>query len=90
MLRCNYIMRGVFLTPGHHIVEFQFKPSLKTLYISLSAIVLGILLAGYLIITRVSGATPAAQTVPTPLPAPAASTNPSKGQKGSGKTKGAK
>jgi hypothetical protein len=90
MLRCNYIMRGVFLTPGHHIVEFQFKPSLKTLYISVSAIVIGIILAGYLIIARVRVAAPAAPSAPVPAPASESSTNPSKGQKGNGKKKKAK
>jgi hypothetical protein len=87
MLRCNYIMRGVSLTPGHHIVEFQFKPLLKTLYISLSAIVIGIILAGYLIITRVNVAASAAQHTPPPVPVTPAATQ-VKRQKGNGKAKG--
>lgn len=49
LLRCNYIMRGVFLTPGTHTVEFFFRPSLKPGYVTLSAIGLGILLSGLLI-----------------------------------------
>jgi len=24
LLRCNFIMRGVYLTPGAHTVEFKF------------------------------------------------------------------
>jgi hypothetical protein len=44
LLRCNYIMRGVFLEPGEHTVEFQFKPSVKALYVSLSAIAVGAML----------------------------------------------
>jgi len=68
MLRCNYIMRGVSLTPGHHVVEFQFKPSLDTLYVSVSAIVLGIILAGYLMVNRKAEAAPAQQSAPTPAP----------------------
>ena len=35
MLRCNYIMRGVYLTPGNHTVEFRYHTSLKTLCLSL-------------------------------------------------------
>jgi len=44
LLRCNYIMRGVFLEPGEHTVEFQFKPSVNALYVSLSAIAVGAIL----------------------------------------------
>jgi hypothetical protein len=92
MLRCNYIMRGVSLTPGHHIVEFQFRPSLKTLFISVSAILIGIVLSGYLIIARVRTATPAVPSAPPPAPAPAPAplppANPPRGQKGNVKTKG--
>ncbi|HEV7928287.1 MAG TPA: hypothetical protein VGR14_23240 [Verrucomicrobiae bacterium] len=67
IMRCNYIMRGVYLTPGHHTVEFQFKPSLNSLYVSLSAIVVGIILAGYLILTRAP--VPTAATPEAPVPA---------------------
>jgi hypothetical protein len=76
VLRCNYIMRGVYVTPGHHIVEFQFTPSLNSLYVSVSAIVIGIILAGYLILTRTPLATPVAlesraNAAPVRPPAPA-------------------
>jgi hypothetical protein len=76
VLRCNYIMRGVYLTPGHHIVEFQFKPSLNSLYVSVSAIVIGIVLAGYLILTRAPLATQAAPEYHATA-APASPTRPS-------------
>jgi hypothetical protein len=77
ILRCNYIMRGVSLTPGHHVVEFVFRPSIDSLYVSVSAICIGIILSGYLIITR--KAAPAAPLPPTAPPA--------KGPKGNGKPK---
>ncbi|HEV2437588.1 MAG TPA: hypothetical protein VG077_16465, partial [Verrucomicrobiae bacterium] len=48
LLRCNYIMRGVYLTPGAHTVEFKFSLPLGPLYVSLSAIGVGILLCGFL------------------------------------------
>ena len=52
LLRCNFIMRGVFLTPGpQHTVEFQFKLPNKPLYITLTAIGVGILLCGFLFIS---------------------------------------
>jgi hypothetical protein len=49
LLRCNYIMRGVFLQPGNHVVEFHFNPPHATLYVSLAAIGLGIILCGILV-----------------------------------------
>jgi len=49
MLRCNYIMRGVFLPPGQHTVEFRYHASLTTLYISLAGWASGILVAGFLV-----------------------------------------
>lgn len=48
LLRCNFIMRGVYLTPGVHTVEFKFSLPLGLLYVSLSAIGVGILLCGFL------------------------------------------
>ena len=50
LLRCNFIMRGVFLQPGPHTVEFKFVIPNGPLYVSLAAIFLGILLSGYLLI----------------------------------------
>jgi uncharacterized membrane protein YqaE (UPF0057 family) len=50
LLHCNYIMRGVFLPQGPHTVEFRYQPTLVPLCITLSAFVMGILLAAYLII----------------------------------------
>ena len=66
ILRCNYIMRGVFLTPGSHTVDFRFEPSLKTLYVSLLAIAFGIGLAGYLFATRSPATAAPAGTEPLP------------------------
>ena len=48
LLRCNFIMRGVYLTPGAHTVEFQFSLPHKPLYITLAAIGVGILLGSFL------------------------------------------
>jgi hypothetical protein len=49
LLRCNFIMRGVYLTPGAHLVEFKFTLPNDPLYVSLAAIVVGVLLCGFLI-----------------------------------------
>jgi hypothetical protein len=51
LLRCNYLMRGVYLQPGTHTVEFRFEPPVDTLYVSLGAVFVSMLLIGYLILT---------------------------------------
>jgi hypothetical protein len=48
ILRANFIMRGVYLTPGAHIVEFRFSLPNKPLYVTLAAISTAILLCGLL------------------------------------------
>jgi uncharacterized membrane protein YfhO len=52
VLRCNYIMQGVFVPAGHHTIELRYQPPLKLLYVSLTAFGFGILLAGFVIVTR--------------------------------------
>jgi hypothetical protein len=48
LLRCNFIMRGVALTPGSHTVEFHFRPPYQSLYVSLVGLALGVALCGLL------------------------------------------
>jgi hypothetical protein len=48
LLRCNFIMRGVLVPPGPHTVEFKFSLPPGPLYVSLTAIGIGILLCGLL------------------------------------------
>ena len=43
VLRCNYIQRGVYLTPGKHDVVFRFQGNYTTFCVSLSAGVMGML-----------------------------------------------
>jgi hypothetical protein len=50
LLRCNFIMRGVYLTPGSHTVKFKFVVPNRPLYISLTAIIFGIMLSGCLLV----------------------------------------
>jgi hypothetical protein len=60
LLRCNFIMRGVFLpAAGEHTVEFRFQPPLTPLFITLSAFGVGIVLAAWLIWSRFTGQLPA-------------------------------
>lgn len=48
LLRCNYIMRGVRVPAGDHVVVFDFQPPTTFFWISTSAIVAGLLLCGFL------------------------------------------
>ena len=48
LLRCNFIVRGVFLEKaGEHRVEFVFQPPLTGLYVSLASIVIALGLIAY-------------------------------------------
>lgn len=38
LLRCNFLMRGVYLEPGKHRIQFRFEPPATSLYVSLAAI----------------------------------------------------
>lgn len=85
LLRCNYLMRGVFLGPGAHRVEFRFQPPLTSLYVSLSAITLGCILLGLLLAAEIRavpepaaerrGSQPA-QANPLPIGQPRAASKP--------------
>jgi len=56
LLRCNFLMRGVYLTPGQHTVEFKFSLPSGPLYVTLTAIVIGLCLFGYLFLAEKRGA----------------------------------
>ena len=55
LLRANFIMRGVQVPAGNHTIEFRFEPPVKGLYVTLSGIGLGILLCGFLAVSRLKG-----------------------------------
>ncbi len=48
LLRCNFIMRGVLVPAGPHMVEFKFTLPHGPLYVTLTAMGIGILLCGSL------------------------------------------
>jgi hypothetical protein len=48
VLRCNYLMRGVQVPAGDHEIEFRFRVQPTGLYVSLGALALGLVLAGWL------------------------------------------
>jgi uncharacterized membrane protein YfhO len=47
LLKCNFLMRGVYLEPGQHEVEFKFRPNIHMLYVNLVAIGFGVCLLAY-------------------------------------------
>jgi hypothetical protein len=59
LLRANFIMRGVYLTSGEHNVEFQFSLPVKPLYVTVSAMFIGVLLCGFLVVLTRKPQTPA-------------------------------
>ncbi len=72
LLKCNYLMQGVFVQPGLHTVEFLFQPPTRSLYVSVAADALAVLLCGFLFVTR-----------KTPEPEPPAPSPLANGQPGS-------
>jgi hypothetical protein len=48
LLRCNYLMRGVQVPPGQHVIKFDFAPPIDTFYVSLTAVALGLGLCWFL------------------------------------------
>jgi hypothetical protein len=52
VLRCNFIMRGVYLPKGEHNVTFVFKPTVTGFYVMVGAEVTGLLLILFLVFTR--------------------------------------
>ena len=68
LLRCNYIMRGVYLPPGAHTVEFSFQPPVGPLYVNLAAIGVGVLLLGYVLVSAPRDNLQAPARTPRPAP----------------------
>jgi hypothetical protein len=55
LLRCNFLMRGVYLTPGQHTVQFDFSLPNMPLYITLAAMGVGLCLVGCLLLASKRG-----------------------------------
>lgn len=60
LLRCNFLMRGVYLAPGTHSVEFKFTLPDRPMQVTMAAFVIAALLSGLLVfLTRKSQTTDA-------------------------------
>jgi hypothetical protein len=51
LLRCNFIMRGVYLKPGSHMLTFKYTVPNKPLFVTMSAFGTAILLGGFLLVS---------------------------------------
>ena len=69
VLRCNYLMRGVYLGAGKHRVEFRFQPPLTAFYVSLVGFAAGVIFCGYLVVRRNSAKTSEVPAMPAGHPA---------------------
>jgi hypothetical protein len=76
LLRCNFLMRGVLLSPGRHAIEFEFRSSFRPLFLSLGTLTLALLCLGL----AVAGGYRDSRHLPTPGPAPQA-TSPTGGKR---------
>jgi len=75
VLRCNFVMRGVYLDAGKHIVEFRLQPPNST-YISFGSLVVALALCLY------AGISSRRPTTPAPAATAATQTSPARPRKG--------
>lgn len=68
LLRCNFIMRGVQVPAGSHTVEFIFRLPMKSLFVTMTAVGIGGLLLGALIVTRRQESPPMTDAEPSRAP----------------------
>jgi hypothetical protein len=50
LLRCNFLMRGVYIPAGSHNVEFRFVQPMGPFYVSLGGVIVAVLLSAILLI----------------------------------------
>jgi len=63
LLRCNFLMRGVFLpAAGDHTVVFDFSLPHRPLYVTIAAFLTGIVLSGFLLYCRCRNEAPVVHT----------------------------
>ena len=58
ILRCNFIMRGIYLEPGKHTVVMRYVAPTGTLWMSLAVIAAGLILWGFVALVRPDAETP--------------------------------
>jgi hypothetical protein len=81
LLRCNYLMRGVYLLPGTHTVEFKFQPAHGLFFVSLAAVVIALAVLGTFIALDIKSrpvSVPASAPVVPAFASPSAQPKPGK------------
>lgn len=68
LLRCNFLLRGVYLSPGSHTVEFKFQPPVRMLYVSLLALIIAMAVFGRFIYLEIKSRPKAAAPAPPLTP----------------------
>lgn len=82
VLRCNYLMRGVYLDAGSHTVEFRFTLPMGSFYISLAATATGLLALGFALAAERRASLPPDSPAPlTPESSPAATSKPARAKR---------
>lgn len=51
LLRCNYLMRGVQVPAGKHVVEFRYQPGITGLYVTCAAMGIAVCLLGFVLLS---------------------------------------
>jgi hypothetical protein len=51
LLRCNFVMRGVYLQPGKHDIVFRYVPPRAAFWISLATVAAGLILCAWMAVT---------------------------------------
>ena len=78
LLRCNYLMRGVYLLPGIHTIEFKFLPAVGLLWVSLAADILALAGLGIFIVFFIKSRPAVPAPIIQPVTQPAAQSNSNK------------
>jgi len=66
ILRCNFIMRGVYLPPGSHTLDFSYQPPYRLIYVSLAGIGLALVVLTVVLVPSRRPLSPAHAPVPVP------------------------
>lgn len=66
LLRCNYVMRGVQVPPGDHTVVFEYQARASGFFLTLGAVVCGLVLCAWLVVAEARDRRASRRGVPRP------------------------
>ena len=73
LLRCNYLMRGVQVPVGKHVVEFRYQPPITGLYVTCAAMGIAVCLLGFVLMAGRNSPAQSGVKELTPEPKPSSS-----------------